>query len=130
MLSSLCLICSLNIHPPVCSMLQTMIADRKFTRFTVHFIEHVRMSLTYFLCWNVFVFITVCHNIVIYCFEIFYMVFFTLGTHGTWTRLTVVFCVSLTLVSLKYCIWEAYCLHIVDDLFLKFKTCVTKNKID
>lgn len=64
----------------------------------------------------------------VYCFKMFYMIFFTLGTKITGTRFTVVLCVPRTLRTLTYSICGACFVHVVEGLRLNNTTCCSKIK--
>lgn len=103
------------------SMFSALVTDRKSTGFTVFYINFARMSHTGFFCWCVVQFFMVRHDIMVYCFEIVYMIFLTLGTQITWTRYTIILCVPLTLRAKMYSISDACCFHNVECLVLKIK---------
>lgn len=79
-----------------------MVADRKFTRFTILSIAVARMSNTDLLCGDIVQFLIESQNSMVYCFKIFYMFLFTPRTQITWVRFTIVIFVSRTLRALMY----------------------------
>lgn len=87
--------------------------ERDFTRITVHFKGHVGVNNTILFFRDVAEFLWVCQNIMVCCREIFCMVICALGTQITSTRFTIVFSFLLTLGTLLYYIWVAFCIHSV-----------------
>lgn len=80
------------------------------------------MGMTSSLCLNVDELITISHNVMDFCFEIFDMVVFALDTYIIWTRFTKVLCVPWTQRTRIDFIYGACFVHDVTDLGLKLKT--------
>lgn len=83
-------------------MFSAMITNREFTGFTIHFINPGWMSHKKLLICEAVIFFMVHHNVMVYRFEIVYMIVFALETKMIKTRLTEKLCVTLTLRTLLY----------------------------
>lgn len=91
----------------------------QFTKFTPFAINVGRHSSIYFLVCDVVKFPKISYNIVVYCFEILYMVLFTLAKQLTWTGCAVIFCVPWTLGALIHYILDVCRFHNANGLSLK-----------
>lgn len=91
----------------------------QFTKFTPFAINVGRHSSIYFLVCDVVKFPKINYNIVVYCFEILYMILFTLATQLTWTGCAVIFCVPRTLGALIHYILDVCRFHNANGLSLK-----------
>lgn len=91
----------------------------QFTKFTPFAINVGRHSSIYFLVCDVVKFPKINYNIVVYCFEILYMVLFTLAKQLTWTGYAVIFCVPQTLGALIHYILDVCRFHNANGLSLK-----------
>lgn len=94
----------------------TIIQITKFTPFAINVGRH---SSIYFLVCDVVIFPKINYNIVVYCFEILYMVLFTLATQLAWTGCAVIFCVPRTLGALTHSTLDVCRVHNANGVSLK-----------